>query len=728
MVSEDIKQKLEEVKKSVLIVDIETSAMWPGTQDEININTNFDDYVKYAKTKWFGGYSFKDDKVILDSVYVNEESIKNLIADHKYIVGFNNESFDTPILYNCDLIPEGYFKQIDMLCVLGSSTFKRHDGLPFKNRGMYMGYKFKKNSLKHMAEVMELDAQKGDIDYKIFHRDDLTEQEIADIKKYLESDILVTKQMFEKVWDFYLPFADFLTDKDILNLSWIKSSIASLTYKASCKVLGVEPTYGEKPENSKEEMGGNVIEPKYEEARNVWYVDFASLYPHIFAQFNLFAEVDMTQTIEKIEDKKIVLWHGNDLFKVKGYYDISEQHLLSKDVAEKLKLRMEIKKQIKETGVPNSLEYAIKIFLNSLYGAARSPIFEQINTPNCGWDCCWLGQQIQKYAEDRMTDFGFETIAGDTDSIFVQLTDRTKLKYTQINDFESQEVSITKTGFKVDGIIKDSEIKEQSEKDYVKVCLKTIVDEIKNNVPFPADTFNIDIEQYVEYITWPFSDQPIKWTDNEIELRTTLEKYAHYNNEEITAIINHNIEKTQIGHNVKNLKNRLIKIRKGMKKNYLYIYDKKGEKVIKIMGMPIKKDGATLLGPKIYNEILKPLILENDRAKFPKKYIDELLEKALEDPKNLELLSREYKVKPAISYKSEGQLQAQISEGYFNGQDGIIRLIKNKKVGNAGKTAKYATVEEIVANKIGLKDLDLVKVHNELEPFVEYKNEKKYNK
>jgi len=58
--------------------------------------------------------------------------------------------------------------------------------------------------------------------------------------------------------------------------------------------------------------------------------------------------------------------------------------------------------------------YALKIFLNSLYGIVRSSIFEQVHTPNAGWDCCWLGQQIHKYTEQRMTDFGFETIYGDS--------------------------------------------------------------------------------------------------------------------------------------------------------------------------------------------------------------------------------------------------------------------------------------------------------------------------
>jgi hypothetical protein len=77
---------------------------------------------------------------------------------------------------------------------------------------------------------------------------------------------------------------------------------------------------------------------------------------------------------------------------------------------------------------------------------------------------------IQEYTEKRMSDFGFETIAGDTDSIFVVWKGKDALcPPPKEND-------------------------AFSEQKFVKACLKTIVEEIKANVPFPAETFKIDIE------------------------------------------------------------------------------------------------------------------------------------------------------------------------------------------------------------------------------------------
>jgi len=660
-----MKTKLTELKKSVIIIDIETAAKYPNG-DKISIQTHFEDYVEYARCKWFGAYSYLHDEYVEVLVAGNEQLIQDYIAQHDIIVGFNNEEFDYPILYNNNLIPRKRFLQVDCLITLGSATFFRHDGLPFKNRGGLMGYKFKKNSLKHMAEIMKLDSQKGDIDYNIFFQDVYTELETEEIKKYLRSDVEVTKQMFDALWDYWMPFTEFLDEANALKLTWIKSSIASLTYQCACNVMVVEPTYADKSEAPVEEMGGRVIDPKYEEAWNVWYVDFASLYPHIIAMFNLLSEkevyapskVSSTQNepywfVDNATTTDEKYWHGNDMFKVKGYYNISKQHILGLDIAKKLKTRFDLKKSDPD----NPMIYTLKIFLNSFYGAMRSIIFEKIHTENSGWDCCWIGQQIHEYVEKRLKDFGFETVGGFTDSLFIVL------KHPEYNQ----------TGLSV--------------KEYLQSCLNDIVKEILANVPFPCDTFNIEIEKFMDYIMYPFDDQPIQDVN---------------------------------GNNLKNEKGRLIKERRGKRNNYLYISNGK----VKLVGMPVMKDNATLLGQKIFEEKLKPLILEKTFAKFDKEIVNGFVSHYLSDITNVKLLAREFKVKPGNSYKPNKDgtpstnIYAQISRGYFNGQDGVISLIKNKKIGNAGKTALYCSIEEAIENKLTVKDLDLTKLRNELEPFV----------
>lgn len=629
---------LDKLKSSCLVYDIETYAE-NNYGKEININSQFDEYISFAKIKWFGAYSYKDNKYYSYKFDENYDKIQLLLLEHDILVGFNSEEFDFPILKNNGVInEEKYYTHIDCMMILGKAVYINKSGFKYKDRGTLMNYNFKKNSLKAMAEEMKLDFQKGEIDYTLFKKNVWTSEEENIIENYLKNDVMATKQMFDKLWDFWKPFTKFLNIKHTSNLSWIRNSIASLTYKSACSLMNVEPTYSEKV-SSNEEMGGRVIMPKYEEAKNVWYVDFASLYPHIFCMFNLFAETEPNEN-------NPLIWHGNNIFKVRGNYYIGKQHELAEHVSKCLEERI----HLKETDPKNPMVYTLKIFLNGLYGAVRSSIFEKIHTPNAGWDCCWLGQQIQQLTEKMMDEFGFESIYGDTDSLML--------------------------------IAKEE---KYNNREYVKECLNKIIRCIDENVPFPVDTFEINIENYIDYILFPFSEQPIQ---------------------------------DENGNNIKE-KNRLVKERKGKKKNYLYIYTEKDEKKIKLVGLPIIKDNATKLGIKIYNEVLKELIIKNNNAKFSKQFITDTINSYLEKDEIMALISREYKVKTFKSYKNPSQLQAQISKNYFDGRDGIINLIKNNKIGKVGKGMMYCTVKEANEKKLKIEDLDLEKLWNEVEPFIE---------
>lgn len=626
-----------------LIFDIETYAEYPDGR-EISIQTNFEDYIAYARVRFVGCYSYKHNRAFYFDAIKSFDKIKELIAEHNFLIGYNSEEFDYPIMINNGFIDQAQrFTQVDCMKILCANSFKDKKGFKYKGRGDLMGYKFKKNSLECVAETMGLEFQKSKIDYKIFKKEVYTAEENKEILHYLQNDLMATKGMFDRLWDYWKPFISMLPYDSIVDLSWIRSSIASLIYKSACNVLNTEPTYAEHINDyadETEEMGGRVIKPRYEEAKKVWYIDFTSLYPHIFCMFNLFSEVDKDFPIEK--------FHGNDLFEVKGYYDITHQHPLSKEVQKRLRERVELKK----TDPKNPNIYTLKIWLNGLYGVIRSAIFEKVHKPNAGWDCCWLGQQIQKYTEKRMAEFGFESIYGDTDSLMV------------VAEHEGA----------------NSEI-------YVKNCLKKIVEEILANVPFPVNTYGIDLENYLDYILFAFSEQPIV--------------------DEVTG---------------KNKKegNRLITERVGNKKNYLYLYTKNDVTDIKLVGLPIIKDNATPLGMKIYKEILKPTILNQKHAKFPKEFIDGVINDYLKQDGILDLLAVEYKVKPFKTYKKESQIHAQVSKVYFGGGDGVAHLIKNHKIGEVGIGTKYCTVEEARQNNLTIEDLDLEKCYNELEPFIIY--------
>jgi len=654
MLDKSILDNLEKIKKSCLVIDIECSSHYPNDGREVNISSDFENYKKFAKVKWVGCYSYLHDKEYFFTINQSQEIIQ-LLQEHNTLIHFNGESFDIPILTtNGFLDLDKKYLQVDIMTILGTSNYKNAQGYANKNRAALMDIKLKSNSLRCMAESFKLDYLKGSIEYKIFAKNTWTVDEEKEIISYLRNDVMATKCLFEKLWNYFLPFAELLDIKDIYNLSWIRSSIASLTYKAACKILcteatytekaacrviGVEPTYSEKVSEA-EDIGGNVFLPTVEEETGVWYVDFQSLYPHIFCQFNLPAEVNP----DNISAKRKV-WHGNEVFQVKGYYDITEQHPLSKYIASKLKERI----ALKDVDKNHPMVYTLKIFLNGLYGVMRSAIFEKVHTPNCGADCCFLGQQIQQLAKEMLEQFGFTVIAGDTDSLMIVTKDPNK-----------------------------------NTRDYVVDCLNQIVEIIKDSVPYPSETFKIGIENYLDYILFPFEDATI------------------------------------VGEDGKNKKEngRLIYQRTAKKKNYLYVFtNPKGEKEVKLVGLPIKKDNSTLLAPKIYEEVLKPEIIKNNRAKFSKAFLDNIINEYLKKPEILQLLSQEYKVNAASSYKTNC-IQKQISDAYFKGREGVIRLVKNSKVGKCGKGTLYATVEEVTNAKLTREELDLDKAEQELSPFI----------
>lgn len=486
--------------KEVLICDIECYSSY-------DINDENEKYLQDAKTKYIGFYSYANNKYHTLKVKGNEEKIRKYISMHKVIVTFNGDKFDLPILKNNNnKFIKDYIRSIDL------SLFLFGDDATFKvGKAQLMGLDFPKKSLKVVAETLNFPVEKSEIDYMLFAKDDFTKEEDEEIKKYLINDIEITKRLFDKIYNFWLPFASFISEENSKKWRFLTASIASIGYMYACNILNKEEKYGKS--GSKTDIGGRVIEPRVEEAEDVVYADCVSLYPNIYGMFDLFNETDNKNH-----------WHGNEVFKVKGYYDISYENILSKDMMLKLKERIRLKIEDKK----NPLIYAYKILLNSMYGANRSSLFENLYTENSGSDCAYLGQQINKIMEDKLTEKGYYVISGDTDSIFFK------------------------------NLLKKS--KEEIKKD-----LDEITDYIKKYVPYQQETFYIDIEKMIDKI-WYISSQD--------ETKKLKKNYVYISNNELTImglpIIKSNA--TKLGKIIFNkyLKEEIIKT-KNIKFDELYI-------------------------------------------------------------------------------------------------------------------------------------------------------------
>jgi len=172
------------------------------------------------------------------------------------------------------------------------------------------------------------------------------------------------------------------------------------------------------------------------------------------------------------------------------------------------------------------------------------------------------------------------------------------------------------------------------------------------------------------------------------------------------------------------------------KKNYMYVAkNNKTQQFNKLVmkGLPIIKSNASKVAKKIFDKYMTPEIINNHKHKFKKKMVVEWIENELE--KDLSLAAIFYKIRNYNEYALDSQIQAQIAkhELYGEGQHYMLKLNKsapyitqnNKKISiGAGKMQNYVGIK--YKDYISLKDLDLQKTWNELNPFVET-NQKKLN-
>jgi DNA polymerase elongation subunit (family B) len=417
--------------KDTLIIDIETDSKDSET----------------ANLKWFGAYSYNEDKYYLLN-YTKKEDIKQLIKDHKYIVGFNNISFDQPII-------EHYFKEdmfsykiiLDLFQCFAPRGNKEYNKFN-KNRLTSMGYILKNHKLKTIVEAIGLDNEnKGDIDYDIFKKDKWNEEEIKEIKKYLKKDIIITKKLFEWYEEQFRPLKHFLNKEDQYKLKHLKSSIPSLAYQIICNKANLKLEWEkDKPDEIQSYSGGHHIEARWNLVKgNIIEIDFASAYPHAMMMCNLYSPSQEG-------------WSGNGYFKVKGTYNNKEMGKVELAINE---IFMERLKAKHAKNLAKNMSY--KLIINAAYGLTGNYKFKSLYNKTTAGDCTSIVRTWMKKLAKMIEENGFSCLYGFTDSIFVK-------------------------------------IPEHSSKDELMMVVDYFIKEVKNNVSFPLETFKMDVEAEIKLI------------------------------------------------------------------------------------------------------------------------------------------------------------------------------------------------------------------------------------
>jgi DNA polymerase elongation subunit (family B) len=424
--------------KEVLVYDLETDDL---------ITTK-------ANMKWFGCYSYKTNQYHEIDMQEPEledkkELIKAILQSHKILVGFNNKHFDNEILKR-----EGYsdfkYKVVIDLWEIAAPRGNGGFGKDNKNKLQNMGFKLKDFKLKSIIETLKLDKiNKRDIDYLIFKKDNWNKEEMKEIKKYLKQDIELTKKLFEWFEGQFSPLKEFLPQKDINNFKYISTSLASLAYQIICNQAGLPVEWEDNEEvlkNKKSFEGGHHINPRWEKNKgNIAYIDFTSAYPHALMMGNLYSQS---------KDG----WNGSGYYELQGNYDIKQQGKIEKALKDIFLKRLEAKRngdKIKSG--------AYKIVINSLYGLTGNPVFKSLFNTDTAADCTKIVRTWMKKLAKILEENGFICLYGFTDSIIVK-------------------------------------IPQESSLEELMYVVNKFIEEVKSKIPFPADTFGMDIEHEIKFI------------------------------------------------------------------------------------------------------------------------------------------------------------------------------------------------------------------------------------
>lgn len=422
---------------SVLVYDIEADSTDPNK----------------AKLKWFGAYSYKDDKYYLLD-YRKNVDIDNLIKSHKVLVGFNNKHYDDVIIsrfFNDD----EYFKYKVTVDLYEISAPKGNTEKSRYNKGKIVTMlqkKLKSYSLNNIIKAIGLNDSsgvKGDIDYSIFQKDSWSDDEIEEIKKYLKQDIVITKKLFEWYCEMFEPLKHFLSEKEQLKFTHITSSLSTISYKIICYQAGIEPIFAENHEKPKTKFsypGGHHIKPRWSMVKgDIVEIDFSSAYPHAMIMGNLYSPDNDG-------------WSGGDYYELDGVYNNKERGKIETALKSLLDERLKAKSNKKNSKSDAIKDKAYKVVINSAYGLTGNWRFKQLYNMNTAGDCTYIVRTWLKRLAKLVEENGFTCLYGFTDSIFVR-------------------------------------IPPELSKDKLMYIVGKFIQDIKNHMPFPVDSFNMDIDE-----------------------------------------------------------------------------------------------------------------------------------------------------------------------------------------------------------------------------------------
>jgi len=487
-----------------------------------------------------------------------------------------------------------------------------------------------RNSLDYITRTLGLvddTTAKKELDYTLLYPEvsDWTPENKKLIEEYTIRDLEITKKLYEWIEEYFNSFRDYVNDRDIESKRYLTSSPASFTYKSICNAMGWREEYTES-EESPTFGGGYVSYPAGEHFEGkIYCLDYNSLYPSIMHQCNIFSPATMG-------------WSGNGRFKVTGTYDNVRQGATEELVKKMYEDRLLFKKM----GDPR--EYSLKIQINAAYGLLGNPVFTRMYNHTSAADVTRIGRQWVKLARNKFAEHGYKVLYTDTDSVFI------------LDPYDDKEKMLS---------VKDIVIKE-----------------IKDNVPFPYEKFDMGVDAEITDIWFFKGNVGDKKTDSKMDAMDKVNKG-----------------------------------KKLIKKNYIY-RETNGHISVKNLG--VNKKSLSAISRKLFWGVLVPEINKRRVVKFSETEVKTKIYGLLE--KDLSLAALRFNIKRFDTYKKDYQFQTQASKKYGPGIKFLIPVVKDfyeagEKL-TVGKDKKYILDKDFKRLNLKLDDINLDKIWKELVYFI----------
>lgn len=381
------------IQESILYIDIETST--PNGKPDPSVDI----------PKYIGLYGIQEKEWVVLDVQKDADEIKKFIAFYDYIAGHNIEGYDIPVL-------ERFGFSFDYKIII--DTYQIVDRR-FKTM-LYIDLAQGERSLRSLCERLGLQHQKGDFEYDLLNKPEgLSPVEYEEMKQYCIGDLLSGTDLLQYLYDLFYGFREFMDDKSIRYMSWLKCSPGAVAYKTICNLTGLPEKYNESGEDKTKDdkyAGGYVALPEYDMVEGDIYVfDYNSLYPHCYLMGNLYSQ-----------DK--LGWGGSGI--IPSVFANSEDGIVGTYSRTPGVIEQTIQKlynrraKLKKQGMKGGQELAIKIILNTIYGISGSTKFISVYNKTTAADCCSMGRRLNKHGRSMFQAEGYEVLYSDTDSYFVK--------------------------------------------------------------------------------------------------------------------------------------------------------------------------------------------------------------------------------------------------------------------------------------------------------------------